>query len=106
LHFRPQLNCSKRPDVTLISFSMAFNQRGGGGGGGQTNELNQLREAFFNFDVDRDGWISTEELRVILMTKGSKFSAQEAAEFIQELDYDNDGYINYDEAAAWMLQEG
>jgi Ca2+-binding EF-hand superfamily protein len=38
------------------------------------------------------------------MTKGSKFSAQEAEEFVSEVDFDGDGYINYEEVAAYMTQ--
>jgi hypothetical protein len=39
--------------------------------------IEQLREAFFNFDTDRDGAISTEDLKVVLMSKGAKMSREE-----------------------------
>jgi Ca2+-binding EF-hand superfamily protein len=39
--------------------------------------LEQLKEAFFNFDIDRDGFISCEDMKVFLMTKGAKMSREE-----------------------------
>lgn len=41
------------------------------------NKVDELKEAFFNFDVDRDGLISCEDLRVALMSKGQKMSREE-----------------------------
>lgn len=41
------------------------------------SELEQLKEAFFNFDIDRDGFISCEDMKVFLMTKGAKMSREE-----------------------------
>ena len=43
----------------------------------QKPTFDQLKEAFFNFDVDRDGAISTEDLKVILMSKGNKMDRAE-----------------------------
>lgn len=39
--------------------------------------MEQLKEAFFNFDIDRDGFISCEDMKVFLMTKGAKMSREE-----------------------------
>jgi len=44
------------------------------------SELEQLKEAFFNFDVDRDGFISCEDMKVFLMTKGAKMSREEVCD--------------------------
>lgn len=36
-----------------------------------------LINAFFNFDKDKDGYISCEDLMIAMMTKGAKMSAEE-----------------------------
>jgi Ca2+-binding EF-hand superfamily protein len=36
-----------------------------------------LINAFFNFDQDKDGFISCEDLMIAMMTKGAKMSAEE-----------------------------
>jgi len=42
----------------------------------------QINEAFFNFDTDKDGYISVEDLIVVMMTKGAKMSQQEVRFFL------------------------
>jgi Ca2+-binding EF-hand superfamily protein len=56
--------------IFLFSAFLTFNQQG-------KSELEQLKEAFFNFDIDRDGFISCEDMKVFLMTKGAKMSREE-----------------------------
>lgn len=41
------------------------------------SEIDQIKEAFFNFDIDRDGFISCEDMKVFLMSKGAKMSREE-----------------------------
>lgn len=50
--------------------------------GGPGFTLEQLREAFFNFDGDRDGAISVEDMKVILMSKGAKMSREEVCTIV------------------------
>jgi len=65
----------------------------------------QLMDAFFNFDTDKDGYISCEDLIIHMMTKGAKMSREEATAFAQEVDFDHDGHIYYQEVADYLLQE-
>jgi Ca2+-binding EF-hand superfamily protein len=65
----------------------------------------QLLDAFFNFDTDKDGYISVEDLVVHMMTKGAKMSREEATQFAQEVDFDHDGHVYYQEAADYLLQD-
>jgi len=62
-------------------------------------------DAFFNFDMDKDGYISVEDLVITMMTKGAKMSREEATTFAQEVDFDHDGHVYYQEAADYLLQE-
>jgi len=62
-----------------------------------------INEAFFNFDLDKDGYISVEDLIVAMMTKGAKMNQQEATDFAREVDFDNDGYIYYPEVTEYLI---
>jgi len=65
--------------------------------------LSRINEAFFHFDPDKDGYISVEDLVVVMMTKGAKMNQQEATEFAREVDFDNDGHVYYPEVADYLL---
>jgi len=69
----------------------------------QKSEKEALIDAFYNFDADKDGFISVEDMIVIMMTKGAKMNATEATAFAKEVDFDNDGHINYMEAIEFLL---
>jgi len=62
-------------------------------------------DAFFNFDGDKDRYISCEDLIIIMMTKGAKMSREEASQFANEVDFDHDGHVAYQEATDYLLQE-
>jgi len=63
----------------------------------------ELMEAFYNFDEDKDGYISVEDMNVVMMTKGAKMSREESAAFCQEIDFHHNGQINYAEAINYLL---
>jgi len=46
-----------------------------------------------------------EDLVIHMMTKGAKMSREEATQFAQEVDFDHDGHVYYQEAADYLLQE-
>lgn len=61
--------------------------------------------------------ISCEDMKVVLMTKGAKMSREEvpstgdqiyltrqADEFVNECDFDQDGWINYEEVTQYLMQ--
>lgn len=56
-----------------------------------------VREAFRVFDVDGNGFISTEELRHVATNLGEALTIEEAVEMIRVADNDGDGLINYND---------
>jgi len=65
--------------------------------------LERLNEAFFNFDEDKDGFLTLDELRVIVTSSGE--AMPDVEEFLQEAQqFDNgSGMIDYKGFAAVML---
>lgn len=56
-----------------------------------------VREAFRVFDVDGNGFISSEELRHVATNLGEALTIEEANEMIRVADNDGDGLINYND---------
>ncbi|XP_064622651.1 uncharacterized protein LOC135484884 [Lineus longissimus] len=84
-----------------------------GGGGARTTMADQLteeqiaefREAFFLFDKDADGMISTSELGTIMRALGMSPSQQEVGEMINEIDTDGNGTIDFAEFLTVMARQ-
>lgn len=57
----------------------------------------ELREAFKIFDVDGNGFISTQDLREAMTKLGERLTSEEADEMIREVNFDNQGEINIEE---------
>eukprot|EP00727_Mastigamoeba_balamuthi_P005199 m51a1_g14678 putative nicotinate phosphoribosyltransferase (461) ;mRNA; r:66192-68254 len=57
--------------------------------------VEDLVEAFFNFDYDFDGQIACDELRDKMSEQGLHMTAQEIDDFINEGDPNGTGYIDY-----------
>ena len=55
----------------------------------------ELQESFRVFDKNGDGYISTSELRQVMLTLGEKVSDDELAEMIREADFNGDGRVDY-----------
>ena len=53
-----------------------------------------IKEAFYIFDSDGSGAISSEEFRKVMMTLGAQMTEEEVTEIIEEVDVDGDGQIN------------
>jgi len=68
----------------------------------ETDTEAEMREAFAVFDRDGNGFITAEELRIVMTNLGEKLSESEVAEMIREADLDGDGQINYDEFCRMM----
>jgi calmodulin len=68
-----------------------------------TDNEEDIREAFKVFDRDGDGFISAAELRHVLTNLGEKLKGEEVDMMIREADIDGDGQINYKEFVEMML---
>ena len=65
----------------------------------------ELQEAFKHFDMDKDGYITSHELRNGMINIGEEYTPEEAEEMIKEGDLDNDGRIDYDEFMKIVLSK-
>ena len=62
----------------------------------------ELREAFRVFDKDGNGFISSAELRHVMITLGEKLTNEEVDEMIREADLNGDGEVDYEEFVKMM----
>ena len=53
-----------------------------------------IKEAFQKFDVDNTGLISEDDLRRVI---GDEYKGEDVREILRQVDYKNNGYIDYDE---------
>ena len=56
----------------------------------------ERREAFRIFDKDGNGYISRQELQIVMGNLGEHLTDEEVDEMIKEADVDGDGRINYE----------
>ena len=79
---------------------MAGPGMGGGGMGGQAGmglSPEDIKEAFREFDLDKNGYVGAAEIAHILASVGEKATDDEIDEMIAMADLDGDGQISYDE---------
>lgn len=57
----------------------------------------QFLQAFRMFDKDGNGYISSSELRNVMLSLGEKLSDEELDDMIASADIDGDGQVNYEE---------
>jgi len=65
-------------------------------------KADMLRDQFKIFDKDGDGFISTEELKEVLVKLGVMMTDAEAEAMIREADADGDGRVSWSEYVATM----
>ena len=70
-----------------------------------TDNEEEILEAFKVFDKDGNGFISAAELRHIMTNLGEKLTDEEVDEMIREADIDGDGQINYEEFVKMMMSK-
>lgn len=66
--------------------------------------LENLREAFSVFDIDKNGLITAEELQNVLESLGEKSTMSECQKMISGVDVNGDGMINFDEFKVMMTK--
>lgn len=64
-----------------------------------------VREIFWVFDRDKDGFISCIEIKSVLSKFGFEHSLKDIDEMIQEKDIDQDGRINFDEFVSVLQRD-
>ncbi|XP_021367627.1 calmodulin-beta-like [Mizuhopecten yessoensis] len=71
-------------------------------------EPDQLRSdllaAFKLFDLDGNGFLSSDELKNIVKTMGESLTEDDCKNLVQEADSDNDGHVDYAEFVERMLK--
>ncbi|MCD7461544.1 putative calcium-binding protein cml25 [Datura stramonium] len=66
--------------------------------------MENLRDAFSVFDVDRNGSISAEELQKVMKSLGEECSLEECRKMIGGVDCDGDGMIDFEEFKVMMVR--
>ena len=64
---------------------------GGGGGGGFALSPEEVKEAFREFDLDKNGFVGAAEIAHVLQSMGEKATDDEVDEMILMADLDGDG---------------
>lgn len=57
----------------------------------------EIKEAFFTFDMNGNGYIGTAEIRFVLDALGEDVTDEEIEEMVRMLDIDGDGQVNFKE---------
>lgn len=57
----------------------------------------QIKEAFFTFDMNGNGYIGVHEIRFVLDALGEDVTDEEIEEMVRMLDIDGDGEVNFKE---------
>ncbi|XP_063718887.1 calmodulin-A-like [Symsagittifera roscoffensis] len=70
-----------------------------------TEQIAQYRMAFDMFDLDKDGAIGEDELGKMMAQLGQPMSSQDLKEFIEEIDIDGNGSIEFNEFLEMMIKK-
>ena len=70
---------------------------GRGGAGGMALTADEVKEAFREFDLDKNGYVGAAEIAHILQSMGEKATDDEVDEMILMADLDGDGQVSFEE---------
>uniref|UniRef100_A0A8D1A528 EF-hand domain-containing protein n=1 Tax=Sus scrofa TaxID=9823 RepID=A0A8D1A528_PIG len=88
------------PACIFLRKGIAEKQRGRWGGGGAMGK--ELREAFLEFDKDRDGFISCKDLGNLMRTMGYMPTEMELIELGQQIRMNLGGRVDFDDFVELM----
>ncbi|PIN01662.1 Calmodulin and related proteins (EF-Hand superfamily) [Handroanthus impetiginosus] len=71
---------------------------------GHDEVLENLRDAFEVFDIDKNGTISAEELQNVMKSLGEECTLAECKKMISGVDSDGSGTISFDEFKVMMMK--
>ena len=89
-----------RPDVGMGppgGGSPVMSGVGGGGTAGMALTADEVKEAFREFDLDKNGYVGAAEIAHILQSMGEKATDDEVDEMILMADLDGDGQVSFEE---------
>ena len=66
--------------------------------------IDEYREIFNIFDETGDGTISNDEIGKVMEGLGERLEPEEIDALIAEIDYDNDGEVDFDEFVCLMVK--
>merc|ERR1719199_1650633 len=69
-------------------------------------QVKEFREAFDQFDIDKGGSISADELGACLKEVDQEVSPEELQHMINDVDFDGSGEIDFDEFLIMMTRKG
>ena len=72
---------------------------------GNKQTVEDLIEAFYNFDYDQDGYIPVEDMRDLLADNGYNMPAAEIDEFMEQADPNNSGFVEYRAMAQLLMSD-
>ncbi|KAK4400093.1 putative calcium-binding protein CML25 [Sesamum angolense] len=71
---------------------------------GHEEVMENLKDAFKVFDIDKNGYITAEELQDVLQSLGEECTLAECEKMISGVDSDGSGTINFDEFKVMMMK--
>ncbi len=69
-----------------------------------THQIRDMKATFMALDIEKNGFLSFQELEQGLLTAGYQMAAHEIEEILQNADFKRDGRINYSEFLAATLE--